>query len=526
MPGTRDADVVVIGAGPGGLATAAYLAAHGRRVMVVDARDVPGGHMSAFTHSGYEFDIGLHFTTAESVRSVLEPMKVDVRFREQGPVAETLLLPRRRLSVPSGRGEVGEWLHREFPGERHAVDSFLATTSALCEEMAHIPDRPRLRDVPEMTWGSRHLIRHARSTLGSYLDTLHVSPELRAVLASFASEGALPPSRLSLLVYARMAAKLWSGMAYPEGGSSTISEGLASVVRDHGGEILLGAEVDQILVEGGRARGVRVRPASWENSPEPAYDIHADTVVSAVDVRQTYLRLVDPDVLPSRLVRRIRSLESALPFFVVYLVLDRDLAAEGYPTASTTVLDSLDVEEPYRGLNAGRLGPSSGLYLWVANLADPDNPRLCRPGQTNLQLMTVAPAAHDFWGAAPGRTTGTRYAARRREVRKRLIALAERAVPGIGDSIVFEEAASPVTEERLMRVTDGTSYGPALTPAQVLGRPGFVSPVEGLYLAGASSRGGPGLVGTLHGGVGAASAITGVPVRELIRTQVGTRQSV
>jgi all-trans-retinol 13,14-reductase len=526
MPGTRDADVVVVGAGPGGLTTAAYLATHGRRVMVVDARDVPGGHMSTFTHSGYEFDIGLHFTMADEVRSVLEPVEVDVRFRDQGPAVQTLLLPHRRLTVPSGRGEVVEWLHREFPGERRAVDAFLATVSALSEEMTHLPDRPRLRDVPEMTWGSRHLIRHARSTLGSHLDTLHVSPELRAVLASFAYEGALPPSRMSLLAYARMAAKLWSGMAYPEGGSSTISDGLASVVRDHGGEIVLGAEVDRILVEGGRARGVRVRPASWESSPEPAYDIHADTVVSAVDVRQTYLRLVDPDVLPSRLVRRIRSLESALPFFVVYLVLDRDLAAEGYPTAHTAVAGSLDVEEAYRGLNAGRLGPSSGLYLWVANLADPDNPRLCGPGQTNLQLMTVAPAAHDFWGAAPGRTTGARYAARRRELRKRLLALADRAVPGIEDSIVFEEAASPVTEERLMRVTDGTSYGPALTPAQVLGRPGFVGPVEGLYLAGASSRGGPGLVGTLHGGVGAASAITGVPVRDLLGTSARAPQSV
>ena len=526
MPGTRDADVVVIGAGPGGLTTAAYLAAHGRRVMVVDAREVPGGHMSAFTHSGYEFDIGLHFTVADVARSVLDPLGVDVTFRDQGPRPVTLLLPHRRLTVPIGHREIGEWLHREFPGERHAVDSFLATISALSEEMAHMPDRPRLRDVPELTWGSRHLIRHARSTLGSYLDTLHVSPELRAVFASFASEGALPPSRMSLLVYARMADKLWSGMAYPEGGSSTISEGLASVLRDHEGEIVLGAEVDQILVEGGRARGVRVRPASWDSSPEPAYDIHADTVVSTVDARQTYLRLVDPEVLPPRLIRRIRSLESALPFFVVYLVVGRDLAAEGYPTANTTVAGSLDVEEAFRGLNAGRLGPSSWLYLWVANLADPDNPRLCRPGQTNLQLMTVAPAAHDFWGAAPGRTTNARYAARRRELRRRLITLADRAVPGIEDSILFEEAASPVTEERLMRVVGGTSYGPALTPAQVLGRPGFVSPVEGLFLAGASSRGGPGLVGTLHGGVGAASAITGVPVKDLLDVSARAPQSV
>ena len=215
-------------------------------------------------------------------------------------------------------------------------------------------------------------------------------------------------------------------------------------------------------------------------------------------------------------MRRTRALETALPFFVVYLVLDRDLAAEGYPTANTTVLGEVDVEAMYRGLGAGRLGTHSSLHLWVANLADPGNPRLCRPGQTNLQLMTVVPASHDFWGAAPGRTTGARYVARRRELRHRLMALAERAVPGIADSIAFEESAGPITEERLMRVTGGTPYGPALTPTQTIGRPGYTSPLEGLYLAGASTRGGVGLLGTLNGGVGAASAVTGVPVKELL----------
>lgn len=515
MNGARDADVVVVGAGPGGLTAAAYLARHGRRVMVVDARDVPGGHMSAFTHSGYEFDIGLHFTVAESARAVLDPLGLDVEFHDQGARLATLLLPGRRMTVPRGEDAVRTWLRDEFPAERRAVEGFFSTLHAINEEMSHLPDRPRLRDVPELTWGSRHVIRHARSTLGSHLDTLHASPQLRAVLAMLAGEGSLPPSRLSLLIYARMAAKM-SGMAYPVGGSGVISEGLASVVRDHGGELLFNTEVDRVLVEGGRARGVRVRTASWDSGPEPAYDIHADTVVSAVDVKQTYLRLVDPADLPGRLVRRVRALETALPFFVVYLVLDRDLAAEGYPTVNTSVLGGEDVEEAYRGLAAGRLGPESPLYMWIANLADPANPRLCRPGQTNLQLMTVAPAAHDFWGVSPGRTTGARYVARRRELRNRLVALAERAVPGLEEAVVFEESATPVTEERLIRTTGASSYGPALTPSQVIGRPAFTGPVEGLYLAGASTRGGPGLVGTLHGGVGAASAVTGVPVGELL----------
>jgi all-trans-retinol 13,14-reductase len=54
-------DVVVVGAGLGGLTTAAYLAAAGRRVVVVDRHYVAGGNATVFTHDGYEFDVGVHY---------------------------------------------------------------------------------------------------------------------------------------------------------------------------------------------------------------------------------------------------------------------------------------------------------------------------------------------------------------------------------------------------------------------------------------------------------------------------------
>ena len=81
-----DADVIVIGAGPGGLACAAYLSALGKHVVVVDRHTVPGGNMSCFTHRDpatgeeYEFDVGLHYLgdcgPRGSIPSVLDPLGV------------------------------------------------------------------------------------------------------------------------------------------------------------------------------------------------------------------------------------------------------------------------------------------------------------------------------------------------------------------------------------------------------------------------------------------------------------------
>ena len=61
MSSNRDADVIVVGAGTGGLTTAAYLAAAGKQVLVVDRGSRPGGHGTVFERGGYEFDIGLIF---------------------------------------------------------------------------------------------------------------------------------------------------------------------------------------------------------------------------------------------------------------------------------------------------------------------------------------------------------------------------------------------------------------------------------------------------------------------------------
>lgn len=122
------ADVVVVGAGAGGLTTAAYLAASGRHVVVIDRGTMVGGNTSVFTHAGYEFDIGLHylggFRGAEPGISVLlEPLGIDLRFREQDPAGfDTLLFEDMTFEVPKGVEAFRARLREAFPAEGAAID--------------------------------------------------------------------------------------------------------------------------------------------------------------------------------------------------------------------------------------------------------------------------------------------------------------------------------------------------------------------------------------------------------------------
>lgn len=329
---------------------------------------------------------------------------------------------------------------------------------------------------------------------------------------------AVAPGRWSLPVAAVALDGLLEGLSYPQGGSTAISDGLADVVRRHGGEIRTGTEVSRILVEKGRVRGVEVRNASFDEDPTPPSQVLAPAVVSAVDVKQTYLGLLAPAEVPSRLLHRVRGYELALPLAVVYLAIDRDLAREGFPNSLFQVTGTHDVDAVYTALQRGAFPDGNPVIVWIADLADPDNPRLAPPGQTNLQLMSLASPSHAWWGVTPGGGPSARYRARVREVRDRMVRSAEHVVPGLAESIVHEETATPITSERLMRVTGGTSYGPAFTPRQTLTRLGPTSPVHGLFHAGASVRPSDGVAPSLLSGVLAASAVTGMPVAEL---QVG-----
>lgn len=510
----RDADVVVVGAGLGGLTTAAYLAVLGRRVVVVDRHSVAGGNATVFRHRGFEFDVGVHYLgdcgPGGSIPGVLEPLGVTLEFAEMDPDGfDTFVFPDQVLEIPKGVDVFRERLHETFPSEREGVDTYLDAIVAV--------DRALLGGGP-----SEPLTAHAGSTLGGVFDDLGLSPRLRSLLGGQHGTYALPPSRASFVLHAVLAMHYLKGAYYPVGGGQVIADALADVIRGHGGEIVLRTPVERIVVEEGAARGVRLRPPSPERRRGVPEEIRAPVVVSNADLKRTVLELVGPEHFPSETVEAVRGYRMALPLFVEYLVIDRDLRTEGHPNTNVYVVSDDDVEGQYGTLEAGRLPDPPMAYMTFASLKDPTNPRLCRPGQTNLQVMTLVPAAHRYWGVGGGPAAGERYrrnreyAARKREVADRLLATAERGLPGLRDAIVFEESATPITHERFVRSTGGTSYGIECSPDQFLfHRPAPTTPVRGLFLCGASTMGAHGIAGVMGGGVMTASAVAGAPVREL-----------
>lgn len=510
-------DVIVVGAGTGGLTAAALLARSGRSVLVLDQHSVAGGNATVFTRPGYAFDVGLHYLgdcgPDGGVPRILRAAGVeDVVFREMDPDGfDTLVFPDFIFRVPKGLDAYRARLVARFPGDAKGIDRYLDVLQALWSLQ-------RLgggftASVATL-WRARTAMPYLNATLQTLLDRCTRNVRLRAVLAGQSGDYAEPPSRVSLAMHAMVVMGYLRGAYYPAGGGQVISDRLAGAIERHGGTILLSAPATRIVINGGRAVGVE-----FESRHLGHRTVRAPAIISDADVKETMLELVGAQHLAPRTVARLYRYEMAPALGVVYLGVKRDLRAAGVPDTNFWIHPSYDQEPVYADARAGRFHPEPFCYVSIATLKDPDNRKSAPPGVANIELATVVPSQPGAWGTTPEEMIKGTYhdnpAYRRAKdaFAARLITIADRVFPGLAKDVVFQEVSSPMTHTRYTHSTGGTAYGIALIPSQSLfRRAGHATEIPGLYLCGASTYTGHGIPGVMWSGVLAASRIAGAGV--------------
>jgi phytoene desaturase len=516
LPSSRF-DVIVIGAGTGGLTCAALLARHGVKVLVVDQHYVAGGNATIFRRKGYQFDIGLHYigdaAPGGTIPRILDAAGVSgVEFMElDADGFDTFRFPDFEFSVPRSLDEYRRRLVSRFPSEVSGIDRFLRYMREawlllpLGLDPFHVP--LLLRTVPH----ARLALRHMFSTLDELLDTCTKDPKLRAVLAGQHGTYGQPPSRAAAFVHAVVAMHYHQGAFYPRGGGQAMSDALADAVEQQGGKILLYTSVSRIVIENGRARGIEI-----ESKHLGRRFIEAPVVISNADTRKTLLDLVAPEHLPARYRARIQRFQMSPPIASLYVGLKRDLRAEGIRNSNYWIFPNYDFEELYSCALAGKLDVQAGAYISLASLKEPDNPKVAPRGISSVQIMSIAPSEAAAWGTndeelwSGAYRHNPKYLAHKAHFAELMLNQAEKLFPGIRRDIVYREVATPLTHSRYTRSSGGTSYGLALIPSQILHRrPGAVTPVRGLYLCGANQRMMHGIYGAMLSACGAAAEVVG-----------------
>ncbi|MGZ5971530.1 MAG: phytoene desaturase family protein [Polyangiales bacterium] len=468
--------VVIVGGGLAGLSAGCYARASGFRTTIVEHNLALGGVCTAWERSGYTIDGCIHWLTGGAFEKL---------YRELG------ILPRVRLHTIE---EFARYRHVERNLEiavTRDLDALARDLSAVAPEDA--PEVQRMmRAAIEMTgleppidtpselqgitdafaqvWDNRKQIGtlvHYRKPSGAWLEEHIRSPYLRRFFL-----GLVPPEAPALFLLFMLGYLAKGFLSRPDGGTGRFRDALIDTYRRLGGEERLHATVDEILVESGRARGVRLADGTM---------LDADVVISTSSVPETVLRLLGGRHGAKDARHRLENWKLFDPIALVSFGVAS--ALEAYP--QTLLVDGIPSFEI-----GGRR--NDRLLLRVFN----DDRQIASPGHTVVQAMLTTD--YDWWAKR-----GTGYTAAKDQIVERALELVETHLPypGFRKIVRVTDIATPITYWNMARSWRGAFEGWMPRNGSMFDHMKKTLPgLESFYMAGQWVEPGGGVPTAIHSG--------------------------
>lgn len=424
--------VVIIGGGLAGLSAGCYAQASGFATTLVEHNLSLGGVCTAWQRGEYLVDGCIHWLTGGPFERVYNELGIlpEVKLRRLEHFT-TYRHAHDRIEIPITRDldALAHDLERLAPGDKDEIQRMIAGAREFAEldpQVDHPRELASLRDSVSFFWATRHelgTLIHFRKPLDRWCHEHIKSPRLVRFLHRLAPPEA--PAMFLLMVLGYLERGF---LSRPVGGTAAFRDALIGSYQRLGGQALVNTTIDEILVEGDRARGVRLADGTL---------LDADTVISTSSGPETVFRLLGGRYGASIMRERMQDWKLFDPIVMASF-------GAALPFADAPSLLTVDGVEPFE------LGgyESESLYVRVEN----DDPCFAPDGHSVVQLM--APTSYEWWA-----TRGTGYQAAKDAVAAQALSLLEPHFPGLSGAVRMTDIATPLTYWNMARSWRGSYEG-------------------------------------------------------------------
>ena len=487
-------DVIVIGSGIGGLVTATQLAAKGAKVLVLERYLIPGGSAGYFEREGYRFDVGASMIfgfgdqgTTNLLTRALAAVGMTLETIPD-PVQIHYHLPQGLdLKVHRDYEKFLQALTAHFPKESQGIRKFYDQ----CWQVFNCLNAMELLSLEELGYLLRiffqqpgaclGLVKYLPQNVGDIARRYIQDPELLKFIDMECYCWSVVTADRTPMINAGMvfSDRHYGGINYPKGGVGKIAQKLVEGLEKTGSEIRYKARVTEILLEKGRAVGVKLADGS---------QYQAQRIVSNATRWDTFGSLLSSENIPKSEVDWQKRYQKSPSFLSLHLGVQANVLPLGTECHHILLEDWQRMEDE-----------QGTIFVSIPTLLDP----------------SLAPADHHIihaftpsWLADWQGLSSQQYQAKKEDDADRLIERLEKIFPGLSAGLDYQEVGTPRTHRRFLGRQDGT-YGPIPRHKLwgLLGMPFNRTAVPGLYCVGDSTFPGQGLNAVAFSGFACAHRI-------------------
>ncbi|MEX0721228.1 MAG: phytoene desaturase [Balneolaceae bacterium] len=485
--------ILIIGSGFGGLSAASRLLSAGHEVTVLEKRDKIGGRAYVYEKNGFKFDGGPTVITApfmfDAIWSAAGKKREDyVKFVPCNPFYRIFDHNGVKFDYNNDHAFTLSEIEKQNPADIPGYEKFLSTTKAIFNKgFIELADQPFLK-FKDMLKVAPDLIRlQSYKTVFKYISQFIKDDFLRKCFSFHPLlVGGNPFDTTSIYAMIHYLEREW-GVHYAMGGTGAIVNALEKLIREQGGEIHTETEVEEILIENGKAKGVLLKNGE---------KLFADEIVANADVAFTYKNLINPKHRKKYTDKKIERTKYSMSLFVIYFGTKKRYRNSGLAH------HNIILGERYEGLlkdifHKKHLADDFSLYLHMPTITDPG---MAPEGCEGFYVLSPVPHLD----------SGTNWDETAPKYRDAIMNfLEENYLPDLQENIIAEHYINPMHFQNELNSYKGSAFSvePILTQSAWFRPHNKSEDVDNLYFVGAGTHPGAGLPGVLSSAIIAENLI-------------------